>query len=75
MEVDSSAPKPSDKTTPQIRDYWRMYHRSTVILTIGMQLLVAIVVGGALLVGGATVDSLLFWLVLSARAVMDTMVS
>lgn len=43
-----------------------MYHRSTIVLTIGMQLLVAIVVGGALLVGGATVDSLLFWLVLSA---------
>lgn len=49
VAVKSQSP---DKAEPQIRDYWKLYHRSAMIITIMMQVVITLIVGVSLLVGG-----------------------
>ena len=43
-----------------MRDYWGIYRRNAILLSILAQLLVVLVVGGALVVAGAHIDTLPF---------------
>ncbi len=63
MAVKASSP---NKAEPQIRDYWRKYHRSAVMITILMQMVITLVVGLSMIVGGISPDLTAFWITLPA---------
>lgn len=54
------------KRVAEMRDYWRIYRRNAILLSLLTQLLVVLVVGGALIVAGAHIDALPFIITMSA---------
>lgn len=54
------------KRVAEMRDYWRIYRRNAILLSLLTQLLVTLVVGGALIVAGAHIDALPFIITISA---------
>ena len=54
------------KRVAEMRDYWRIYRRNAILLSLLTQLLVALVVGGALIVAGAHIDALPFIVTMGA---------
>jgi signal transduction histidine kinase len=49
-----------------MRDYWDNYHRTSIGITICMQLIVAVVLGLALIVAGMRVDDVGYWIIIAA---------
>ncbi len=70
--VKSKAPTNAE---PQIRDYWKRYHRSSMIITILMQIVITLVIGLALIVGGESPASLVFWLAIIATLAATTLLN
>lgn len=63
MAVKPKAPKAA---SPQIRDYWRRYHHTAMVITLLMQVVITLVIGLALVSGGESPASLAFWMTLTA---------
>ena len=57
------------KRVAEMRDYWRIYRRNAILLSLLTQLLVALVVGGALIVAGAHIDALPFIITMGATII------
>lgn len=55
--------------TPQIRDYWRRYHRTAIAMTVLMQVVATLITGFSLLFGGVEPDSLIFWITMLATII------
>jgi signal transduction histidine kinase len=56
------------KQTPQamVRDYWPRYKRKAMLLTVLMQTVATLSIGGALVVGGVMTVTVSFWIILIA---------
>ena len=54
------------KRVAEMRDYWGIYRREAILASVLMQLLATLVVGGALVVAGARVDTFPFLITISA---------
>lgn len=52
-----------------MRDYWRIYRRNAILLSLLTQLLVVLVVGGALIVADAHIDALPFIITMGATII------
>jgi signal transduction histidine kinase len=69
-------PLPTPPRTPTkptlLRDYWPRFTRFAMLLTIAMQLAVAVVVGMSLLTAGMRTDDAGFWIILLATFVTTT---
>ena len=72
MEIRSRGP---EKAEPQIRDFWRRYHRMAITISVLMQLVIALVIGLALLVGGVEPDGPAFWITMLATIVTTIMLN
>lgn len=60
-------PKPATPTAKQlIGNYWPRYHRQTILITILMQVVVAVVAAASLLFAGLPIDSMEFTVVILA---------
>ena len=57
------------KRVAEMRDYWRIYRRNAILLSLLTQLLVTLVVGGALIVAGAHIDALPFIVTMGATII------
>jgi hypothetical protein len=57
------------KRVAEMRDYWRIYRRNAILLSLLTQLLVVLVVGGALIVAGAHIDALPFIITMGATII------
>ncbi len=55
-------------TRPLIRDYWPRYKKLAVLVTVGMQLAILLIIALSLVVGGASVSTMIFWITLLAAA-------
>jgi signal transduction histidine kinase len=49
-----------------VRDYWPRFKKQSIYLTIAMQVIVTIVIGGALIVSGVITTSIAFWIIMIA---------
>jgi len=67
--------KETKRPEPQIRDYWKRYHRSAMITTTLMEILVTLVIGFALLVGGISPEKESFWITMFATLVTTTLLN
>lgn len=67
--------KATAQTEPQIRDYWRKYHRTALAITILMQVIVTLIIGLSMVVGGLAPDTLAFWVTLPATLVATTLLN
>lgn len=57
------------KRVAEMRDYWRIYRRNAILLSLLTQLLVTLVVGGALIVASAHIDALPFIVTMGATII------
>ncbi len=57
------------KRVAEMRDYWRIYRRNAILLSLLTQLLVVLVVGGALIVADAHIDALPFIITMGATII------
>lgn len=69
------ASQPPRRAEPQIRDYWPRYHRSAIVLTILMEIVVSLVISLSLMVGGVTPDSVAFWITLLSSLLTTTVLN
>ena len=67
--------KETKRPEPQIRNYWKRYHRSAMITTTLMEILVTLVIGFALLVGGISPEKESFWITMFATLVTTTLLN
>ena len=65
-EVPKPQPVGEQKKQPLMRDYWDSYHRTSIIITVCMQLIVAVVLGLALLVAGMSLSDPGYWIIIAA---------
>lgn len=64
MEVEVKEVKAAHKK--MIKEYWPLYYRKTIILTVGMEFLLTAVVIGALMMVGMPTEGLGFWIIIVA---------
>lgn len=63
------AVKATNKTEPQIRDYWRRYQRTARGIIILIEVVITLIVGMSLLVSGTDPTNIAFWATMSATLV------
>lgn len=62
-----TSPRGADEPMPlSVRDYWPRYHRRVVLMAIGMQLLVTLAIGWALIAAGVLEDGIVLLIVMIA---------
>lgn len=69
------AVSPSPAGPPQIRDYWKRYRKSAVLITTLMQVVITLVIGLSLIVGGQSLDQFTFWITIIATLVATTILN
>lgn len=62
----------SSKRQPEIRDFWRNYHRTAISLTLLMQLIATTIIISSLVFVGMPVGSGIFWITLLATLATTT---
>lgn len=56
--------------SPMIKHYWPRYYHKAVVATILMQLLISILVGGALIIMGVTPGMISFWIIFASTLIV-----
>ena len=72
MAIKSQSPA---KAEPQIRDYWKRYRKTAIIITVLMQVVVTLVIGFSLIVGGVSPSSLAFWVTILSTIITTTLLN